>query len=293
MKYTRTIIAVRGDTQGGHALGLVNPETQIPDISIDDDGSTSVAWRTPAVRPVQQKLWEWHEKGRKEIGKLAGKSPIVFLEMGDLTQGNVFKDDLAETALSGQYFISKWNMTPWMEMSSLKSVYMVKGTGVHVWREGSTETMLTHYLRSEYPKKKVSITDHWLLDVGGFRMDVAHHGPGAGIRSWTKGNVFSLYVKSLLMDDIALGNPVPNILLRAHKHEFIYARAIHQVKDRIWDLPGFICPPFCFIGSHAQKVMNSPSYMGVGLLALEIINGKLYDWHPFNHYVDLRAKEVV
>lgn len=294
MKYTRTIIAVRGDTQGGHAVGLLNPETKIPDLDIDDEGKTVlVGWRTPSLRPVQKKLWQWHEQGRKDIEKLAGSDPIVFVEMGDMTQGNVFKDDLGEVSLSAQYFISKWNMVPWMEMKAIQSAYIVKGTGVHVWGEGSTETALTHYLKESYPKKKVEITDHWLLNVNGYRLDVSHHGPGAGIRSWTRGNVFSLYVKSLMLDDISVGNPIPDLVLRAHKHEFIYCRAVHQVRDRIWDLPAFIVPPFCFMGSHARKVVNSPSFMGVGLLALEIINGKLHNWHPFTHYVDLRTREAI
>jgi hypothetical protein len=292
-RYQRTIIAIRGDTQGGQAVGLLNPETQIPDVEIDENDELKVSWRTPELRPVQRKLWEWHEGWRKDIQKLADGDPITFIEMGDMTQGNVFKDDMAEISLSGQYFISKWSMVPWMEMPEVKRVYITKGTGVHVWGEGATETMLTHFLKVLYPKKKIEITNHWLLNVDGFTMDVAHHGPGAGIRNWTRGNAFELYAKSVMMDEIDLGQPVPNILLRGHKHEFIYRRAIHQVKDKIWDMLCMITPPMCFIDSYATKVVNSPSSMGVGMLALEIINGQLYKWHPFTHFVDLRTREIV
>jgi hypothetical protein len=76
-------------------------------------------------------------------------------------------------------------------------------------------------------------------------------------------------------------------------HEFTYAHAIHQVTGRVWQLPGFIVPPYCFIGSHAQKVMKSPSSMGVGTLAFEIVGGSLYKWHAFTHFVDLRTEEIL
>lgn len=294
MDYKRTIIAIRGDTQGGHSGGLVNPETKIPELDLSEDGTVVViGTRNPELRPIQKRLWQWHTQDLENINKLANGDPVVWLEMGDLTQGNVFKDDLDETSLSGQYFTSKWNTMPLLDLPNVKAMYVVRGTGVHVWGEGSTETMLMGILKREYPDIKISITDHWSLNIDGFVLDVAHHGPGAGIRNWTRGNAFELYCKSILMDDIDLGNQVPNVVLRGHKHEFTYRRVIHQVKNKIWDMPGFITPPYCFIGSHAQKVMNSPSFMGVGMLALEIVNGRLFDFHPFTHFVDLRARETV
>lgn len=293
MDFKRTIIAIRGDTQSGHAGGLVNPGTEIPEFDIDDEGERVFAgYRNPELRPIQKRLWKWHTQDLENITNLANGDPLIWLEMGDLTQGNVFKDDLAVNNLSEQWFISFWNTKPLLEMPNVKAMYIARGTGVHVWGEGSTETMLTAYLKISYPGIKMAITDHWLLNVDGFLVDMAHHGPGAGMRNWTRGNAFSLYAKSVMMDDIDLGNPVADVLVRGHKHEFTYCRPIHQVKNKIWEMPAFITPPYCFIGSHAQKVMNSPSFMGVGMLALEVVNGKLHDFHPFTHFVDLRAKEA-
>lgn len=293
MNFDRKIIAIRGDTQGGHSGGLVNPETLIPDMEITEEGDLVIGWRNPELRPVQKRLWVWHCQDLDNIQKLADGDPIVWIEMGDLTQGAVFKDDLAETALSSQYFISKWNTKPLLQLPNVRSMYIVRGTGVHVWGEGSTETMLTHTLHEMFPWLTVKITTHWLLAFDGFLLDVAHHGPGPGIRNWTRGNVFELYCKSLMKDDIELGNPTPDVILRGHKHEFIYRPVVNQVKNRIWKADGFITPPYCFIGDHAQKATNSPSFMGVGMLALEIVNGKLLDFHPFTHFVDLRTREVV
>ena len=292
-KYSRTILAIRGDTQGGHAGGLLNPETEIPVLGVDEHGETVVEDTfTPELRPFQRKLWQWHEVDRKAIGKLAGKDPIIFLEMGDLTQGNIFKDDLASTSLTQQMTISAYSMFPWLDMPQVRASYIVRGTGVHVWGEGSTETMLTQYLKTRYPKKKINITDHYLLDVGGLLVDIAHHGPGAGMRPWTRGNAFELYVKGILIDDIMAGRRPPDLVLRAHHHEFTPAHALSIVGDKFWQLPGYITPPMCFIGSHAQKVMMSPSRMSVGLLAFEIVNGKILQTLPMLHTIDLRTQEV-
>lgn len=291
-KAKRTIIAIRGDTQVGHSGGLVNPDTQIPDLDIDESGRYIVTgWRRIQPRPIQRKLWDWHEQDRSAIRDLADKDEIVFLEMGDLTQGGIFKDDLDQIGLNEQVTMSRWICTPWLDIPNVKRMYIAKGTGVHLWGMGATETLLTAQLNSLYPKKKVKISDHWMLNMDGFRMDVAHHGNGVGIRNWTRGNVFDLYLKSILMDDINVSDYIPNVVLRAHYHEFVYRRAIHQVKDKLWELPGFVTPPYCFIGDHATKVCKSPAFMGVGMMALEIINGKLYDWHRFTHYVDLRIEE--
>lgn len=134
---------------------------------------------------------------------------------------------------------------------------------------------------------------HWLLDAGGAKLDIAHHGPGQGIRAWTRGNVFELYLRSMLFDALALGNEIPAGVLRGHMHSLTYRRSIHQVGNRIWELPGWITAPYCFIGAHAQQAARSPGGMAVGMLALEIQNGKIFDWHPFAHSVDLRIRESV
>lgn len=285
---------MRGDTQSGHSMGIVNPETVIPEIDLNPEGKrVVVGYRHPDMRPIQKRLWAWSEEDRQNISKLAGKDEIAFLEMGDLTQGNRFTDDLAETALAPQVIMSDWLMRPWLEMKSVKQAYVVKGTGVHVWGEGSTETILTQLLKNRYPKKSIKIASHYLLSIDGFLMDVAHHGASAGTRNWTRGNMLRLYSESILRDCLDLRQPVPHALLRAHYHEFTYARAIHQTGGSVWEFPAWITFPYCFIGSHGEKAVKSPNSMGVGTLAFEIINGKLYDWHKFGHWVDLRARELL
>ena len=289
-KYKRVIVAVRGDTQGGHSGGLLNPETDFPDIALDESGRRVVTgFSRRELRPIQKKLWEWHEDARNQIGRLAGKDDLIFLELGDMTQGNTFTDNLAEAELNAQVIIARYNMIPWMRMRQIKKVRVTKGTGVHVWGNGATETVLVHWLADAYPKVDIAITDHWVLDVDGYLIDVAHHGAGPGIRNWTKGNVFDLYIKSKIRDALDRNEAPPNMVLRGHFHEFTYGLAKHQIDEHIYKAEGYIIPPMCFIGAHAQKVIKSPDRMSLGMMALEIVNGKLLDAHHFIHSIDLRT----
>jgi hypothetical protein len=264
-------------------------------IAIQEEGGSVVVdgYEEAHLSPVQRTLWKWSEADREAIQALAGKDEIVFIEMGDMTQGVRFTDDLKETSLSRQMITSFYNSVPWTGMKNVRTMRSVRGTGVHVWGEGSTETILTSLLQKEFPKKDIKTAQHYLLNVGGFLIDVAHHGPGPGIRYWTQGNVFSLYLKSLLLYDLNRGKEPPHLVLRAHKHEFTPGFALHHLDGKVWELPGYIVPPQCFIGDHAQKVGNSPSSMGVGTLAFELIDGRLYQKHYFTHYVDLRTEDVI
>jgi len=291
-KYDRRIIALRGDTQAGHKGGLENPDTLLPAIVLNKDGGRRIkGWKHVSLEPMQERLWSWHEGWRKDIGKLAGSDPITLVEMGDMTQGVIFPDNVSELDLSEQYFIAKGTINPWLAMKQVKQTYIAKGTGVHTWN-GSTETMLERELQHEH-KKPVQLADHWLLNIGGYSMDIAHHGPGPGKRAWLHGNEFRWYLLNILMTEITLQKPIPQIVLRAHKHELTRATAEYQVGGNYWQLPGIVTPPLCFIDDHATKVMNSPTRMGLGIVALEVINGKLLDAHTFTRYIDLRILEVV
>ncbi|MBT7991047.1 MAG: hypothetical protein HN769_14355 [Anaerolineae bacterium] len=293
-KYKRKIIAVRGDTHSGNAGGLVNPTTEIPEIDLDESGRRVIAgYRNPELRPVQKRIWRWHEEARREIKKLAGKDEISLLDLGDLTQGNIFRDDLAEASMNAQVILSRSTLLPWLEMKNLKKLRMTKGTGVHVWGEGSTETLLSAWLQDEYHKKDIKISDHWLLDVDGYKIDAAHHGPGPGTRNWTHGNAFSLYLKSELRNALDRSETPPNMVLRGHTHVFTYGFARHQIDATIYKTEGYITPPMCFIGSHARKVTRSTARMSIGMLALEIVDGKLLAMHPFLNNIDLRTEEIL
>jgi len=296
-KYNRKILVAVGDKQAGHAGALVNPATQLPvwEFSKTEKKAVTTGYEYAKLTPMQNQLWKWHEQDIKNVVDIAGKDPIIYLGMGDETQGGYFRDDLAENSLATQYLYSYNNMLPWMELKQTKAFYFVQGTSVHLWGAGDTETILTHQLKREYKNKKIELTQHWELDIDGLFVDVAHHGPGAGMREWTKGNTLRLYTKSLMQKLHSNRKQLPDLLLRAHYHQPISETVTLNLDEDIYKCEAWITPPYCVIGSHGQKVTQSISQMNVGMLAFEIIDGKLFETHykPFWHTFDLRVREKV
>lgn len=293
-KHRRVIVAVRGDTHAGHSGGLCNPETQLPELDISPDGQVIIAaWNPVSLRPVQARLWEWHEQDRGEIEALAGRDDLILFEMGDLTQGVKYLDDLDKPSISEQVFGGMWNLAPWLEMKSFRGAFLVNGTGSHTWGPDGSESLLTMLLKQRYKGRRIDIVQHWLLSVGGFRFDVAHHGAGAGIRAWLRGNVFDLYLKSILMDCLMNGTERPDMVLRAHVHTPTKGVGRLQSGGQVWELPGWISGPYCFIGGHGQQAAKSPGGMTISMMAFEIVDGRLLETHQFTRSVDLRVKEAI
>jgi len=296
-KYKRAILVPLGDKQAGHSGALVNPETELPIWEFDSADKKFVQNGTenPTLSPMQKQLWKWHEQDRKKVADLAGKDPIIYLGMGDETQGGIFKEDLQTVSLAKQWLYSKYNMQPWLDMPQVKAAYFAQGTSVHLWGAGDSETVLVHHLKEMYPKKRIELTQHWELELNGKLIDVAHHGPGVGLREWTKGNTLRLYTKSLMQKLHDNRKQTPDLLLRAHYHQPITETVTLNLDEEILKCEAWITPPYCIIGSHGQKATQSVSQMHVGFLAFEIIEGLPIKTHykPFWHTFDLRVKERI
>ena len=284
---------MRGDTHSGQEGGLKNPETLLPKRSISEDGTREIeSWEPVTLTPFQKKMWVWHEEARKAIGELAGNDPITLIEMGDMTHGGVLKDDVSEISMSDQYFVSKGTVTPWLKMPQLAQLYIARGSAWHTWFR-SGETVLSHALSLEFPKKKVQIADHYLLDVAGVLFDVAHHGTHPGKRAWLRANEFGIYIRSVIMDDIAERKRPPDVVLRAHKHQFVRGWGWYQVGSKYWESRGIITPPMAYITPYAKAVEQSIARIQIGLIALEVVNGAILKVHPFVHDIDLRQANTI
>jgi hypothetical protein len=100
-------------------------------------------------------------------------------------------------------------------------------------------------------------------------------------------------MRSILIDETSYGGVTPDVILRGHKHEYTRAWAWHQVGGRYWECAGIITPPMAYINAYAVAATQSISRLSIGMVALEVINGKLHQVHPFVHFVDLRKLEII
>ena len=265
----RRIIVVLSDTHGGSRYGLCSPDARLTD---DDRGEYA-----PTLTIGQRWLWDAYTAAIDGVLALAGKSRVDVVHNGDVCQGTRYPDGLMTTRLADHLAIAAANMAPWFTHKGVKSLTLVSGTGAHDFGEGSAEEAVACMLG-----RNVQMVSHPLLDVDGLSVDVAHHGPHTGIRAWTEGNVARLYLLDRLMRD----DPPADVYVRSHRHD--YVRVTLHGRYGTADL--LVTPSWQLPGSYVRQVTQSASAVVCGLVALEVVDGRLAGVHPFTDKVDLRKR---
>jgi len=289
-KSKRCIVVAESDSHGGNKLGLLNPNTVLPKEEIHEDGETISEWVQPTLTKTQERLWEIRQDGIKKVSDLANRDPIHVLELGDLTQGNKYPNELVSSRDGDQSLIAYYNMLPWYKEKNVKSVTYSKGTGGHTFGFASSEINVCHRLKKEYPKIQSEIAYHWLLDIDGVIFDTAHHGPSAGIRHWLKGNTARYYLKDLMYTEFFAGRRPPDIVLRAHYHTYLKELVTMTFQDKEYESWIYVLPPLCVPGDFAIQIIRSVYSIQAGILAWEIVDGQIRKAYKFTQSFDTRIK---
>lgn len=286
MTITRKVIAVFSDKHAGSKYGLMPPDVQL----LDDTGPEPRTW-TPTQSAIQR---EWltpnYSTDVPQVFDIAGKDDVVLVYTGDLTHGTYFHDGLVSTRMADQITIAIANFVPWYTHRNLKRVFIVQGTAVHEMGEGSAPIIATEHLSKRYPKVRTEYARHYLLDVGGKLLDAAHHGPTAGRRVWLKGDEVRRYTRNILLDGLIHGEPMPDMLERAHVHEGIEPE---RVRVGAHSCEAWVQPSYCGMDDHALKISKSAYRLTCGLTVVEVIEGEPLRIHPLWHSLDLRQKVTV
>lgn len=286
---TRKIIAIRSDIQGGSSYGLLNPTTML--YREDKDGNP---FYVPVqLNPIQEYLWDIDCWARESVFALAGKDEVVYIENGDMTQGNVFSDGLVSGKEVDHVQIAVDCIIPWIEHKNVNTVRLTKSTGVHAFREHSADVAVSTRLKDAYPGMDVRLVGHGRLNVGGVLLDYAHHGPPAGVRSWLKGNLMRLTVKSIMDSCMKDGREVPHVIARAHKHERVEEWVVEWQMDKRVKCVGITTPSMQMLNEHARKVTNSEQRVTHGMVAIEVEDGKIADVHWFAKTKYIPVEEAI
>lgn len=288
MSYKRLIVPIWADVHGGFNFGLMCPHTELP--PLDDNNG----WRHPEMTATQIQLWEWSKQDVAEVKKIAGKSPMYVIFVGDITQGHKIPNQLlVSPRLADQLIIGRDVLGLWLEDKKVQGMRLVKGTGWHVFHHGSAEITVAEMLKDKY-KKDVATWYHMDLELGGVKFDVAHHGPNTGSRNWLKGNTLRYYVRSIVQEHLTSGLEPPDIVLRGHYHDRCIELLHEHLYDRTVKAWGAICPAYSlFTDDYTKRATRSKGRMTVGTLAVEIIDGRIVEVHDLTHVVDIRKCEVV
>jgi len=270
----RKIGAIISDLHIGHTLGLCNPDSTV---SSDVDGKLK---QIPVnLNDFQVYLWGQYLHFVETVKKIAGRDEVFVLCMGDLTQGKQFMRELMSTRMADQITLAVDALAPLLRLPNIRFVRLIKGTGAHVFEEGSSEILVAEKLRSDYPKLDVQPLYHGLLSVGGCEINYTHHGPTGGSRTWLIGNEGRYYLKSLILQNIIQGKKPPQLVLRGHYHicvkETLTGWTIGEGDNEEYQSTLLIIPSFCGLDDYARKSSKSPDTITNGGAIVEIVDGSL------------------
>jgi len=283
-KPRRVIVALETDKHGGHVLGLCSPDTVLE----REGPNRTIQKYHPQLTATQEWLGQVRTENIASLRKLAGHDEIIVFDLGDPVQGNAFPRELVSTRQSDQLKIAFANELPILSLPNVRRAFFVKGTGVHEFGEGSAQATLASMLTAEL-RKPIEVMYHAEASIDGFVMDLAHHGPPPGVRNWLRGNVLRLYTQSIMDECLKSEKPPPNFLARGHYHQFV-TEVVTRQNAQTWECRATICPSYCSIDDYARKVAKSAYRLTVGMIALEIVGGRLVQQHEFIQTIDLRTR---
>lgn len=263
-------MAALSDTHAGNRYALCNPETWLHD---DDRGDYH-----PTLTIGQRWLWHWYEQHILGVMEYADGDQVDVLHLGDICQGLKYIDGLSQSRFTDQLAVAQANADPWRIWDNVKSMTIISGTSVHEGGEGSAGELVASLWGATFYQ-------HVLLDIDGMLIDAAHHGPGTGIRAWTRGNVARHYLRSRMLSDA----PPARVYLRAHRHDYI--RETLYEESATGDL--IVTPSYQLPSAYVRQTMQSPSAVYCGMVALEVIDGRLTDVLPLVQREDLRKRVTI
>jgi len=290
---TRKIVAILSDTHAGHKLSLMNPATVLWEDAMGaaEQGRDPAPYH-PSLTATQRYLWDCYQEDLCEVAALADDDPLVLVHNGDITQGARYPEHLVDETQAAQVEIAAWNLMPWLELPNLQAVRIIHGTQSHEFGRGSAARLVVGRLRGEHADLDITDLRHALFDVDGVLLDIAHHGPSPGIRNWTNGNQLLYYLRSLMLDALVAGHEPPRVVVRGHFHEYVQGwLQLPAPPPRNYEAHILMVPGYTMLSHYAVQATRSASTQACGLVALEVVGGKLAGIHPYWRRLDLRTKE--
>lgn len=278
-----TLIVALSDLHAGLRLSLLNPKTQL----IDANGQP---W-TPELTTTQRYLWRVYLQHREQVCQLRGDRRLVLLLLGDLTQGLKHWSGVWGTTLYDHIAGALAALEPYLELGPAV-IRIAAGTESHT-QDGTSELLIARELARMLPGCDVDLAQHYKSRVNGTMVDYAHHGPGAGIRQWTSGNVAGHYLKSLMLEELVNGDVVPRVVLRAHVHRAIRRTERLETKRGTVESDIVVCPGYCGIGPYARCAARSPLTQTHGCVAVVCDDGREPEVHQFSTMIDVRKEECL
>jgi len=274
------------DLHHGHKLGFLSPG-----VELEEEVDGRQVKHTLVQNPAQKYLWAVMESALKVFNPIIGDNDVSLLMMGDITQGTKRAKELQSTRTADHILIASATMDylGLLLGERLKHVRFAKGTGSHVFEEGSSEILVNELFKAKFPKVDTSVVYHGLLDLHGVKIDYAHHGPATGRRVWLRGNEARFYLRDRMITDAVEGKQPANLYLRGHHHSWVEeVLTVGKYRSTLCVLPSM-----CFLDDYARQATGSTQYVSNGIVLFELEDGRLTRTIPFINTMDIRTREVL
>jgi hypothetical protein len=283
----RTIGLCISDTHAGFKLGLMNPNVKLYDR--DEEGELYLY--TPQTTAVQDYFWELLIQGCEAVKRFANGDQIVVLHFGDATHGNKYPHTLVSTELADQPAIAVANMEPILTLPNVRSFRLAMGTDAHTFDDGNADRMIVDMIKLIYPNIDSEVVSHGLADIDGVIIEYAHQGAYTGSRHHLVGNVAHQFLRDRMTRELMEGKIPPRLYGYGHYHEWIWVSETISIGDKDHTSTLFVMPSFNFPNMWTTAATRAAARFTHGIVALEIIDGKLTDYKRFTRTIDRRTKE--
>jgi hypothetical protein len=285
----RKIGLVLSDIHSGNELGLLSPGTFV-DMEMPDG---TIKKRELTLNPAQEYLNDTLEWVLQCTRHFAGEDEVVLIHNGDLTQGSDHGSVISPSQ-TVQEIIATRTLTRMLGgLPTCKTLRIIKGTDTHVFENGDSEAAVGRFMAAAIPELDVKTIYHDLLTMNGVVVDLSHHGPPPGRRSWLTGNEARYYLRSMMMQELMEGKQPARLVVRSHYHEYTKETVSMWIKDREVQSTIVITPSMCLTDSYARKVVKSPYRFSCGGLIFETINGRLTEVQPLIKTFDIRTRDTI
>lgn len=245
------------------------------------------------IGKFQDYLWRLRMGYVNDALAMADGCEVIHSHVGDITHGGTHGAGLMGNCEDDQFSIAAHNMYPIYDLPNVEHGLFSSGTASHVFYEATSEKEVVRQLRNRYPDKDIKLLSHALLDISGITFDMAHHGPGAGIRQWTRGNVARQYLRSQMWLDFKMGNRPADVYVRAHYHTFVHEWLEEWFHGERVQSHLILLPSLCGMTEYGRQATKSEFEITNGIVVFEIIHGDQIPLriHPMIKTLDLRTRE--
>lgn len=201
---TDTILIAVGDTH-------INSTTALCPLGVAlDDGGT--------YKPSHAQRWIWRNwlDFWVQAGALPGRKIVVF--NGDLAELDTKRRSVQLITANKATILKMVQMAIEPVLAIAESVLIIRGTPAHTGKGAWIEEAIAQDLDNIIPAETSASHYHARLQIGGTRLDIAHHAPMGGA-PWSRNMAANaLAYKLLIYYRLNMHRAPPHLAIRAHNH---------------------------------------------------------------------------